>query len=117
MNIAMAEVIFKGITPYGFMHSSFFTIDAVNLALSLGLESIKDYLESRLQSVEHCFEAKTLNGFSKTKMEYSPSMGDFAKMHTKIWAPESQIKNELFDVKKALVPMDLLYLDVPFVYS
>ena len=67
--------------------------------------------------MEHCFEAKTLNGFNNNKMEVSPSMGDFAKMHTEIWAPESQIKNELFDVKKALVPMKLMYLDVPFVYS
>ena len=49
----MAEVIFEGITPYGFMHSSYFTYDAVNSAISLGLESIKGYLESRLQDVEH----------------------------------------------------------------
>ena len=51
LNIAMAEVIFEGITPYGFMHSSSFTVYAVNFALGLGLESIKNYLESRLQEV------------------------------------------------------------------
>ena len=51
LNIAMAEVIFEGITPYGFMHSSFFTVYAVNFALGLGLESVKNYLESRLQEV------------------------------------------------------------------
>ena len=76
----MAEVIFEGISPYGFMHSSYFTTDAVNAALRLGLDSIKGYLESRLQNVEHCFEAKTLNGIRKSKSETSPSMGLYGKI-------------------------------------
>ena len=71
----MAEVIFEGITPYGFMHSSYFTYDALTSAISLGLESIKGYLESRLQDVEHCFEVKTLHGIHGRKAEQVPSMG------------------------------------------
>ena len=31
-NIAMAEVIFNGIKDYGFMHSSFFIVEAVTRA-------------------------------------------------------------------------------------
>lgn len=38
-------------------------------------------------------------------------------MQTKIWEPESSIKNELFDMNKALQPMCLQYLDAPFVHT
>ena len=68
----------------------------------MSLEGIKEYIESRMQDVEHCFEAKTLPGISKSQKESTPSMGKFGKIQTKIWEPESSIKNELFDSRKAL---------------
>ena len=37
-------------------------------------------------------------------------------IHTKIWASESNIEKELFDEKEALQPMDLRYLDIPYVF-
>ena len=117
LNKAMASVIFEGITPYGFMHSSSFTANAVNKALSISLEGIKEYIESRMQDVKHCFEAKTLPGIQDSHKEKSPSMGNYGKMTTKIWEPEKSIKNELFDKKKALQPMCLQYLDTPFVHT
>ena len=67
--------------------------------------------------MEHCFEAKTLPGIHERLKEKSPSMGYYGKMETKIWEPESSIKNELFDKSKALQPMCLQYLDAPFVHS
>ena len=76
----MAEVIFEGITPYGFMHSSYFTVYAVNFALGLGLESIKNYLESRLQGINHSFMTKTLNGIRRKQAEKAVSMGKYGKI-------------------------------------
>ena len=45
-NIAMAEVLFEGIKSYNFMHCSHFISEAVIKATSLGLESVRAYLDS-----------------------------------------------------------------------
>ena len=45
-NIAMAEVIFEGIKSYDFMHCSHFNSEAIIKATSLGLESVRAYLDS-----------------------------------------------------------------------
>ena len=37
-------------------------------------------------------------------------------IHTKIWTAESNIGKELFDENEALQPMDLRYLDIPYVF-
>ena len=58
-NIAMAEVLFKGIKNYGFMHSSHFISEAVTKATSLGLKSIKKYLDFQLCTIDHAFIAPT----------------------------------------------------------
>ena len=42
-------------------------------------------------------------------------MGEYGLMFTKIWVPESEIKEEMFDKKKALTPMNLQYLDMPHI--
>ena len=39
-NFAMAEAIFRGITDYGFMHSSFYVKDAVIEATKIGLDGV-----------------------------------------------------------------------------
>ena len=83
----------------------------------MSLEGIKENIESRMQDVEHCFEAKTLPGIHQSHLEKAPSMGYYGKMQTRIWEPESSIKNELFDKNKALQPMCLQYLDAPFVHT
>ena len=59
----MAEVILEGIKNYGFMHSSFFIVEAVIRATELGLPAIKDYLERRLKSIDHSFGSKTEHAF------------------------------------------------------
>ena len=64
-NIAMAEVIFNGIKNYGFMHSSFFIVEAITTATKLGLPSIIDYFGHMLKSVEHSFTSKTENAIRK----------------------------------------------------
>lgn len=47
-NDAMAEVIFKYIKEYSFLHSSPFINDAIIKAIEISIPSIGDYLESRL---------------------------------------------------------------------
>lgn len=44
----MAEVIFKYVKNYGFLHSSPFINDAIIKAIEMSLPSIGDYMESRL---------------------------------------------------------------------
>ena len=55
----MAEVLFKGIKDYGFMHSSHFISEAVIKATSLGLNSIKKYLDFQLCTIDHAFISQT----------------------------------------------------------
>ena len=50
-NEAMAEVIFKNLKDYGFMHSSHLINEAIIQATKLALPSIGDYLDSRLKQV------------------------------------------------------------------
>ena len=50
-NIAMAEAIFKGISGYGFMHSSFFVKDAVIKAARIGLDGLGEYLDGRMCNI------------------------------------------------------------------
>lgn len=47
-NEAMAEVIFKYMKEYSFLHSSPFVNDAIIKAIEISIPSIGDYLESRL---------------------------------------------------------------------
>ena len=54
-NIAMAEVLFEGIKSYNFMHCSHFISEAVIKATSLGLDSVKAYLDSQLCTIDHSF--------------------------------------------------------------
>lgn len=58
-NEAMAEVIFKNIKEYGFMHSSQLINESIIQATKLQLPSLGDYLESRLKQVSHCFQSNT----------------------------------------------------------
>ena len=61
----MAEEIFKGIKDYGFMHSSRFTTDAVTEATKLGLACMRNYLDLRMKTVDHCFDLKTQRSIKK----------------------------------------------------
>lgn len=89
----MAEVIFAGIKEYSFMHSSYFITEAVIKAASMGLKSVMDYFDLRLKSVEHAFTSKTEHGINKKSTQNSPTMGDYGFLFTKIWVPESEIKD------------------------
>ena len=44
-------------------------------------------------------------------------MGEYARMFTSIWAPETLIRDKLFNAKKSLQPMQLEYLDMPHVFK
>ena len=61
----MAEVIFHGIKHYGFMHSSQFITEAVIAATRLGLESLREYLKSRMMKVDHCVLSNTQHDIHK----------------------------------------------------
>ena len=43
-------------------------------------------------------------------------MGDYALLNTEIWVPESDIRAKLFDRKQPLQPMEMNYLDMPFLH-
>ena len=55
----MADIIFRNIKDYGYMHSSSIIHEAVIEAIRLGLPSIGEYLESRMIKPTHCFENST----------------------------------------------------------
>ena len=61
-NLNMANCIFKNLTSYGFMHSSYQITEAIITATRRSLPSIGEYLDSRLKEVDHCFETKTQRG-------------------------------------------------------
>ena len=44
-------------------------------------------------------------------------MEDYGLMYTNIWVPESDIREKLFDPKQALSPMNLQYLDLPYIFG
>ena len=55
----MANEIFKNLTNYSFMHSSYQITDSLLQAIRLALPSIGGYLESRLYWIEHSFSTNT----------------------------------------------------------
>ena len=58
-NLAMAEAIFRGISGYDFMHSSFYVKDAVIKAAEKGLPGLGEYLDGRMRNVKHMFDQTT----------------------------------------------------------
>ena len=112
----MAEVIFEGIKHYDFMHSSHFVSEAIIKATSLGLESVKAYLDSQLCTINHAFISQTEKAIYSKQTKECPSMGEYGLQYTRIWVPESEIRKELFDPEEALLPMNLQYLDLPYIY-
>lgn len=59
LNTAIAELIFGHIKGYGIMHSSFCLNHAIIKAIEIKLSNINEYLESRLQRVDHFFLTTT----------------------------------------------------------
>ena len=57
-NHVLAGHIFEGISHYGFMHASYIISEALIVAIELNLQNVGQYIESRLQSVEHSFKNK-----------------------------------------------------------
>ena len=113
----MVEVIFDGIKDYGFLHSSHFITDAVIEATRLGLPSMREYFDARLKNIEHFFQSKTQPGIKKDLIKKTPGMGEYGCLHAEIWVPESTIKDEIFDKTQALQPMELQFLDMPYIFS
>ena len=116
-NMPMAEVIFYGIKQYGFMHSSQFITEAVIAATRLGLESLREYLETRMMRVDHCFPNNTQHDIDSDHLFENPAMNEYGRLKTQIWKSEKVIQDQLFDPTKPLKPMSLQYLDMPYVLS
>lgn len=49
-------------------------------------------------------------------IETSHAMGEYAKIFTQISVEESKIKDELLDESKALTPLNLEYMDLPYIF-
>ena len=92
----MAEIIFMNIKHYAYMHSSQIVHEAVIKATYLGIPSIGEYLESRMIKPLHCFESSTQHSIKNSRLNYTPSMGNYGRIVTKVWEPENNIKNNLF---------------------
>ena len=93
----MAEVIFKNIKDYGYMHSSQIIHEAIIKATKIGLKNIGAYLESRMMKVTHCFESSTQHMIRKDRIKKTPSMGLFGLIESNVWEPEEKMKEEMFD--------------------
>ena len=115
-NIAMAEVILKGMKNYSFMHSSNFTKDAFIEATRLGSRCMSNYLDQRMRHVKHTFDSKTQRAIKKKELNESPAMGEYGSLCTGVWVPEQEIKDELFDEEQGLQPMELQYIDMPDIH-
>jgi hypothetical protein len=116
-NLVMAEVIFGSIKDYSFMHSSHQIKEAVTKATMMSLPRIKEYLESRLIKPEYSFLSSTQQAIKTNKIKKNPSMGEYGVISTQIWTSESQTKKKLFDDRGPLQPMNLKYLDLPYIYK
>ena len=69
-----------------------------------------------MKSVEHSFTSKTENAINKDHRMWGPKMGHYARQYIKIWVPEKKIKDEIFNRNSALQPMNMRYLDLPYIY-
>ena len=68
----------------------------------MALPGIFEYLESRMQPVQHSFDSKTEHGLNEKHVQSVPSLGDYALLDTQIWVPESFIRSKVFDPTKPL---------------
>ena len=76
----MAEVIFKGIKDYGFMHSSYQVTEALILATKVALPGVAEYLESRLQDVKHEFKINTQSAIKRNRLRNSSAIGLYGQL-------------------------------------
>ena len=116
-NLDLAILVFKRISGYGLMHSSFEVNEALLEAIRISLPGIGDYLESLLLDADHVFQIKTQRSISPKMIRNSVAYGDYASINTTSWAPRSAITDELFEKEGPQVPMNLSYLDLPFAYT
>lgn len=112
----MASAIFENLCDYSFMHSSYFLTESIIKGIEEQLPTIGDYLDSRLQECNHTFADRTQPGFLDEKSKKSPAMHEYGIIKTEIWTQESNIKDELFDNDKTLMPQKLSYVDIPHLY-
>ena len=78
-------------------------------------------MESRLKVATHTFNDKTQRHFKSSKIRNCPdkegsNKGDYGFLLTPIWTTESEIKTKLFDEDGSLQPMELRFLDIPYIY-
>ena len=76
----MADLIFKNIKEYGYMHSSSIIHEAVIEAVRQGLPSIGEYLESRMIKPTHCFQSSTQYQIKSKCLKETYSMGKYGYM-------------------------------------
>ena len=113
----MADVIFNSIKYYGFMHSSFFIIDPIIEATEREISSIRHYFEGSFYTAKHIFDSKTQRSIKDKEMRKTPSYGPYARMKTQISVEEKKIQSKLLDKSKALKPLRLKYMDLPFIFD
>ena len=87
--------------------------EAIIKAIELGLTNIGDYFESRMQSVQHCFNSSTQHALKRSNVKKTAAMGEYGMVRAKIWDSENKMKEALFDETKSLQPMVMQYMDVP----
>ena len=44
-------------------------------------------------------------------------MGEYGIIKTEVWVPESDIKREIFEDSGSKYPMNLFYMDIPYMYD
>lgn len=86
------------------MHASYIIPEALIEATRVNLQHVGEYMESRLSNiVDYSFKNKnTQKAISKEQERWSDRMGSYGILHTPVWAPESKIKEQLFNDKGAL---------------
>lgn len=103
----MAEVIFDNIKNYGFMQSSTLINEAVIEAVHRSLPGIGEYLDSRLQKVDHCFTSNTQRSIKNSSIVKLADVDEIGMIKADIWERENVMKDKLFEAKGALQPMSM----------
>ena len=101
-NAAMAEVIFDNLKNYGFMQSSTLINEALIEAVKRSLPGIGEYLDSRMQKVDHCFTSNTQRAIKSSSMVKLADVDEIGMIGADIWMRENEMKDALFEAEGAL---------------
>ena len=77
-----------------------------------------EYLSARLKDAHETFkDNRTQKIVYEKHMRECPAIGEYCSTYSKLWQPDSIIKNELFDPDAHKVGYSMQFLDAPYIYK